>query len=421
MKTLKLQLTLLAGICTCSLSAQFTAGDGTSEAPFQIQNKEQLAEVANNLSSHFILMDDIDLTGETWSQIGSFDQPFAGIFDGNGHKISGATINSNASLWSGFFGYLSQGTIKNLHLENLTLTGNAIVGGLVGQIDNGVVKNCIVEGTITSFDNIAGGIVGCIYNGGGSIINCIANVTVTTGPASLTGGAIVGQCNDNGIVQNCIARGAVSVGGRGAGIIGYFGCDEVAAPQGTVTSNVVLNMKVTRQASWAGSEHFARIIGTRNGTAGTIANNYVLASQFEFIDVTPEQVTDEKQGTDKTEAELKQRATYEALGYAFGNNENAPWTIEENKDFPTLWYTDETPTSTSETEKLSSVKIYPNPVSEQLHISGHVEAAEIYTVAGNLVSRHNQSVIAVSYLPAGIYFIKITSGNDSFTYKFVKI
>uniref|UniRef100_UPI00248EE005 GLUG motif-containing protein n=1 Tax=Barnesiella viscericola TaxID=397865 RepID=UPI00248EE005 len=192
MKNLKLQLCLLAGFCTSTLSAQFSAGDGTADAPFQIQNKEQLAEVANYLSSHFILMNDIDLTNETWNQIGSFDQPFCGVFDGNGHKILGASINSSASLWSGFFGYLNQGTIKNLHLENLSLKGNAIVGGLVGQIDNGgVVKNCIVEGSVTSFDNIAGGIVGCIYNGGGSIINCIADVTVTTGPASLTAGGTI--------------------------------------------------------------------------------------------------------------------------------------------------------------------------------------------------------------------------------------
>ena len=154
MKTLNLQLTFWACLCSFSLSAQFAAGDGTSESPFQIQNKEQLAEVTNNLSAHFILMNDIDLTGETWNQIGSFDQPFSGVFDGNGHKISGATISSSASYWSGFFGYMSQGTIKNLHLKDLSLTGNAVVGGLVGQIDNGIVKNCIVEELLVFFGQI---------------------------------------------------------------------------------------------------------------------------------------------------------------------------------------------------------------------------------------------------------------------------
>ena len=63
---------------------------------------------------------------------------------------------------------------------------------------------------------------------------------------------------------------------RGAGAIGYFGCDEVLAPQNTVTGVVITEMKVTRLASWAGAEHFGRIIGTRNGSTGTIANNYVL-------------------------------------------------------------------------------------------------------------------------------------------------
>ena len=422
MKNLKLQLCLLAGFCTSTLSAQFSAGDGTADAPFQIQNKEQLAEVANYLSSHFILMNDIDLTNETWNQIGSFDQPFCGVFDGNGHKILGASINSSASLWSGFFGYLNQGTIKNLHLENLSLKGNAIVGGLVGQIDNGgVVKNCIVEGSVTSFDNIAGGIVGCIYNGGGSIINCIADVTVTTGPASLTAGAIIGQCDDNGIIQNCLVKGAVNVGGRGAGAIGYFGCDEVLAPQNTVTGVVITEMKVTRLASWAGAEHFGRIIGTRNGSTGTIANNYVLTDHFDFIDVTPEQVTEEKQGGEKSEIELKQQTTYETLGYAFGNNEFYPWIIKENQEFPTLWYTQNTSTAIPTTEKRTDIRIYPNPASNLLQITGKIDQAELYTISGNLIGSHSQSVIDISDLPSGIYFIKITSGKNTLSYRFVKL
>ena len=104
----------------------------------------------------------------------------------------------------------------------------------------------------------------------------------------------------------------------------------------------------------------------------------------------------------------------------FGDNENAPWTIKDGQEFPTLWYYDGTPTSMRETEKVTSIKIFPNPVSDQLQISGNIESAEIYSASGNLVSCHKNRVIEVSNLPAGIYFIKIFSGKDSYIHKFVK-
>ncbi len=47
----------------------------------------------NDLSGHYILTSDIDMTGLNFSPIGNNSTPFSGIFDGNGHTISNLTIN----------------------------------------------------------------------------------------------------------------------------------------------------------------------------------------------------------------------------------------------------------------------------------------------------------------------------------------
>lgn len=84
------------------------------------------------------LMDDIDLAGANWKPINKMWIDF----DGNGHKIS----NLTAEGWrAGLFGYLGGGSIKNLTLENVTVTG-AQVGAFAGAVE-GKIENCTLTGT----------------------------------------------------------------------------------------------------------------------------------------------------------------------------------------------------------------------------------------------------------------------------------
>jgi hypothetical protein len=70
--------------------------------------------------------------------------------------------------------------------------------------------------------------------------------------------------------------------------------------------------------------------------------------------------------------------------------------------------------------KISLLNIYPNPANEELHIEICDTRYEIYDVYGrnvsNLKSQISNQKIDISYLPAGVYFIKI----ENTTYKFVK-
>lgn len=72
----------------------------------------------------------------------------------------------------------------------------------------------------------------------------------------------------------------------------------------------------------------------------------------------------------------------------------------------------------------SSVVIYPNPVKDQLYIDLQglpLDNLKIYTSQGQLVHSATQSnEIDVSRLPAGLYYIQITSQEQSISKKFIK-
>ncbi len=69
------------------------------------------------------------------------------------------------------------------------------------------------------------------------------------------------------------------------------------------------------------------------------------------------------------------------------------------------------------------VRIYPNPVHNELHIStNEINRVEIYDQLGKMIlsEAHPDSKIEVSSLPQGIYIVKIITENDCYTEKFIK-
>jgi len=76
---------------------------------------------------------------------------------------------------------------------------------------------------------------------------------------------------------------------------------------------------------------------------------------------------------------------------------------------------------------LSSIKVYPNPASEFIHISSRnkdLMQVEIATQQGNIVSTHKldstNNTIDVSLLTDGVYFLKVFNADFSEVIKLVK-
>lgn len=187
----------------------------------------------NNLNTEkFILTADITLTGD-WTPIGKSGTytAFKGIFDGDGHTISGMSVSGSINANYGLFGYVDGGTIKNLTVEGtITITVNGSssygIGGIVGNFagTSGTIENCVSNVTITGGQN-AGGIAGYVSGGYSSATKAIrscANLgSITTN--SNNAGGIVGYTYGQVTIDSCYNRGNITSGNlRAGGITAYL-------------------------------------------------------------------------------------------------------------------------------------------------------------------------------------------------------
>ncbi len=92
---------------------QTALGQGSSGNPYIIGTAEELAGLAslvnsgNQFANKYIkLSADIDLAGKEWVPIGTNDNRFYGIFDGDGHIVSNLTMYVESDNCAGLFGYL---------------------------------------------------------------------------------------------------------------------------------------------------------------------------------------------------------------------------------------------------------------------------------------------------------------------------
>ena len=230
----KVLATILALVMALSVTATAWAEQPTPPAVAEkggttYTDLHQALEEAKN-GGTVKLLRDVELT-DTWTPVGDSSTPFKGIFDGDGHKITGLKINTGSYI--GLFGYVGEGaTIKNVNLVGANVFGVKRVGALIGQImGNATVSNCTVDSTshVTGSDSNTGGLIG---EAAGTITvtleNLINNASVTNtenGPSRAAG--IIAQVTSgaNVTITNCVNNGAITTNNGYAGGI-------VAAKQG---------------------------------------------------------------------------------------------------------------------------------------------------------------------------------------------
>lgn len=188
------------------------------------------------------LMNDIDLGGSEenqWTPIGNSYTPFNGVFDGNGHTISGLYINKPEENNRGLFGYVGSGsTIKNLAVDG-SVTGYQNIGGIAG-FNEGIVENCNFAGDVSGNGyaggiagrNISGTIKGCYNNGtvGGNYYiggaagdNSYGTIANSYNTGSINGKDCVGGVagiNPLATITNCYSTGIVSGNSNVGGAVG---------------------------------------------------------------------------------------------------------------------------------------------------------------------------------------------------------
>ncbi|WP_254864652.1 CARDB domain-containing protein [Halovivax gelatinilyticus] len=191
-------------------------GDGTEDDPYEISNATELQQMELNLSAHYVLVADVTADG-SFEPIGSdTDSAFTGTVDGNGHTISGLTIDENAD-YVGLFGVIGDGSqITDLALTSVDVRGDEHVGGLAGLSEGGTVHGVTATGTVSGDSSRVGGLLGA--NEKGTVEDSHASVSVSSGWSSA--GGLVGV-NDGWIVHSS-ADGTVSgIHQRVGGLVGW--------------------------------------------------------------------------------------------------------------------------------------------------------------------------------------------------------
>jgi hypothetical protein len=240
------------------ITAALIAGmAGCAFLPQQIRTWYDLDAIRDNLSGHYILMNDLGPTtagyealasptangGKGWNPIGSRYDWFEGTFDGQGYEIHDVFINRPQENSVGVF-YLAtyDAYIRDVGVIDVDVTGAAGVGSLAGQ-SSGTVSDCYSTGSVTG-SYAVGGLLGdngfdgtvsssystCSVTGNISVGSLVgANygaVSNSYSAGSVTGnysvGGLVGE-NWPGTVSDCYSIGSVTGNGTCGGLVGSYG------------------------------------------------------------------------------------------------------------------------------------------------------------------------------------------------------
>ncbi|PLZ00633.1 hypothetical protein CY652_20300 [Burkholderia sp. WAC0059] len=186
---------------------------------------------SGNLSGYYALGGNLDASatsswggGSGFIPIGSSGE-FDGVFDGLGHVISNLTENGTGDIDEGLFGQIADGIVRNVGLENATVSGAGLVGALAGWNHNGQISNVWTTGTVTGTGSGAydiGGLVGSNGDtaGSGVIDDAWSSATVAGGSGSYGVGGLVGENTYTGTISDAYASGAVSGYGSVGGLVG---------------------------------------------------------------------------------------------------------------------------------------------------------------------------------------------------------
>ena len=265
-----LSITNITGAIPDSLEASITIlasdVDNNGNGFIDITTQEQLHNIRYNLAgtSYKTSASDADKTcggnicrgyellanivlSTNWQPIGSENNPFTSILQGNGYSIANLVIDGGNYL--GLFAALAGATIDNLVVEVASITGDSNVGALAGSATNSTISRLQIRAASTSSKLQArgasiGGILGAITEGT-TITNVTSNLSIVGGDNV---GGIVGYvlhsaisyATSNGSITNS-ESGNNNYGGL-VGLVEHNSTISYSSASGSVTSSSSNNL-----------------------------------------------------------------------------------------------------------------------------------------------------------------------------------
>lgn len=212
------------------------------------------------------------------------NRSFCGTFDGQGYTISGIRIYRDGKNYTGLFGDLNGGTVKNVRLADARITGSSNIGGIAGYNSQGTVMNCTVASDVCihAAGENHGGIVGKnssnTHNHKAIVTACTssAQLTVATGASGtpIRGGIVGYNSMSYTEVSNCLVLGASVLGWGDSDNCKYLGAIVGNNSSGTLSNNYYSNCTVGNASSpastnvGAGSDSGKGDVTTNDGARG---------------------------------------------------------------------------------------------------------------------------------------------------------
>ena len=249
---------------------------------YEISTPAQLAYIAttggewynyNYILVNDIVMNDTVLTYDTSGNLtadttGLRDCPsfadFQGIFDGDGHYISGLYITGENYV--GLFRKL-RGSVKNLTVKNAYILGSNYVGGICGfsDIANKEISNCEFSGAVKGASYVSGITGGTDGYSGSIIYDCVNNGDIFA--IGHYAGGIVGTNHSayTASIRDCTNNGKIiSEGDYVGGIAGsYFWYITNCTNNGSITGvNYVGGLSGSQAVMPRNCINFGSVTGT---------------------------------------------------------------------------------------------------------------------------------------------------------------
>ncbi len=270
-------------------------GEGTKENPYEIATADDLYEFAIKVNEGdntacAVLTADITLIDTNWTPIGNDSNQYKGTFDGDGHTITGLSVDiqSDNTIYAGLFGFLGEGgTIKNLGLADskITCSGNRVYAGGVCGWNTGTIENCYNTGDVSGTSEY-----GFVYAGGvcgwntGTIENCYntGDVSGTSEYGFVYAGGVCGL-NDYGTIENCYNTGDVSGTGTRTDASGHAGGVCGCNDYGTIENCYNTGEVSGTGTSTDGAGYDGGVCGRNTGTIENCYNTGEVSGIYGFV------------------------------------------------------------------------------------------------------------------------------------------
>ena len=204
------------------------------EEPIYINSLTDFEIIRNNLNGYYILNKDLDFDKILYEPIGNSNNPFTGVFIGNGHTITNLSI-AREKEYTGMFG-----NTKGAYIVDFSLRSSGIVGtdytGIIGKAYGSYISSIINYNNTIDGEKYVGGIIGY---GNYNYIDKTINLSNVFGENYV--GGIVGY-SANSLIKESYNQNTINSSNNAGGISGYINNTKIYLTNNSGTINSSTNV-----------------------------------------------------------------------------------------------------------------------------------------------------------------------------------